>query len=487
MESQSITDSHSDSDDDDSILDLELGELIEKTTTTPPTTTTKFLALFKSFLITILPSFIQPFFRSHSQPEPPPPTKSDRNDALTYLTGIRGVASVIVFIYHWTHGTYKTAMDHAYGDPNTSPPNAAQENNHILQLPLLRLLYAAEAMVALFFILSGYVLSYKFIQQIHHNHNHNPHSPLVTATTTLSNLAFRRGPRLFLPALAATLLASLLQLLGAIPLPHSHPPNSTALANLLIFLQKLLMSGIWTWDTIPGPGWGLHPHLWTVPTEFRCSMVLFVLLLSLAQRSSGLRLGIEGVVVVWCLVAGRWDVALFVAGAAGAELRVRREEGEGRGWVKSIAWGILLVLGLLLASYPPIPPPAASTPVYGPLAKLVNGNPEGRRIFYALGAMFILASLDHLPAAQGVFRSRLALYFGRISYSLYLVHGVLIRAVGQRVLDEVFGWRGGRIEGWAFGVRFAVASTVFVPLVVWGADLFERGVEGRAVVFIRKL
>ena len=222
-------------------------------------------------------------------------------------------------------------------------------------------------------------------------------------------------------------------------------------------------------------------------------MVLFAVLLVTADRSPLCRLLIEVIVALWCLAAGRWDVALFVTGAVLAELRLRREAQDTAGtgvaarkvvwvWLRAVALGIMLLLGLLLAGYPRMPP-VASAPVYGPLAVLAGMDAGARRVYYAFGAVLVLGALDGLPMAQRLFSSHVALYFGRISYALYLVHGLLIRAVGQRILDAV--WRATAGEGLGFGVRFALASVLFVPVVVWVADLFERGVERRLVVWAR--
>lgn len=481
-------------DDDSSIIDVEAGD---RTTSTTPLRTSfrnrlaSLGVVLLSLLVAILPSFVQPLLpRRLTSTTTLPIYNPDHSDALTYLTGVRGLASIVVFVYHWTHGSYHGSMDYAYGDDNsTTSESSATHNDHILQLPLLRLFYAAEAMVALFFVLSGYVLSYRPVQQMHARTSTS--APLVI----LSALAFRRAPRLYLPAIAATLLAFLLQLVGAIPAPTT----PSALAMLVPFLHRLLLSGVWTWDTLPGPGWSLHPHLWTVPTEWRCSMALFALLLSTAGRAPLSRLLLDAGVATWCLAAGRWDVALFVAGAVLSELRARGEAQRTPPGTKPVPWrdvlrtaalGAMLLLGLLLAGYPPRPP-AAGTPLYGPLAVLGGGDPGARRVYYALGAMLAIGALDRLPGAQRPFRSRVALYFGRISYALYLVHGLLIRSVGQRVLDVVWEASAGPREaeggGWWFGARFGLASVLFVPIVLWGADLFERGVERRLVVWAKNL
>lgn len=221
-------------------------------------------------------------------------------------------------------------------------------------------------------------------------------------------------------------------------------------------------------------------------------MVLFTLLLSLAQQTSMVRVGIEVGFAGWCMSAGRWDVALYVAGAVFAELRVRREKAGGERssqvhvWLKSVGLSMMLFAGLLFASYP-TKPPASSTTLYGPLAALVGGDPEGRRLFYTIGAVLVLGAVDNLHAMQKPFRGQIAFYFGRISFALYLVHGLLVRVVGQRLLDLIWSEIGSGESDWEFGVKFGMASVLFVPIVLWAADLFERGVERNLMVWIKKM
>ena len=89
-------------------------------------------------------------------------------------------------------------MDYAYGDGN---------HHSFFQLPFVRLFYAAEAMVAVFFVVSGYVLSHRCVR-------HARSGDYGVCFRILSSLALRRVFRLFLPAIAASFLAYLAQRAG---------------------------------------------------------------------------------------------------------------------------------------------------------------------------------------------------------------------------------------------------------------------------------
>lgn len=65
---------------------------------------------------------------------------------------------------------------------------------------------------------------------------------------------------------------------------------------------------------------------------------------------------------------------------------------------------------------------------------------------------------------------------GRISYSLYIVHGPMIHTLGYAVFP-LFWSVTGREDTWRHAVGFTAAYIVLVAVVVWVADLFWRTVD----------
>ncbi|KAM3072208.1 hypothetical protein ACMFMF_007602 [Clarireedia jacksonii] len=109
---------------------------------------------------------------------------------LAYLDGLRGIAAFIVYVDHFSAPHFKGMLD-SYG----STPN----DNSILQLPIIRLLYNGGPMVCLFFVISGTVLSLKPLTL--QNAQHWMH-----VYQTLSSSVFRRLIRLYLPTTIVTFL-----------------------------------------------------------------------------------------------------------------------------------------------------------------------------------------------------------------------------------------------------------------------------------------
>jgi hypothetical protein len=116
----------------------------------------------------------------------------------SYLNGVRGLAAFMVFITHWIERFY----GHEAGYTGTPP------NDNLVQLPLIRLYHSSGHFdVAVFFVLSGFVLSWGPLVQAHSKGADSNFKP------TLARL-LRRPIRLFLPALPVALISGVIASLG---------------------------------------------------------------------------------------------------------------------------------------------------------------------------------------------------------------------------------------------------------------------------------
>jgi peptidoglycan/LPS O-acetylase OafA/YrhL len=79
-----------------------------------------------------------------------------------WLDGLRGWASLIVFSFHFTHAYHKWSS-FGYGSDG---------NWLFVELPFVRIFYAGEAMVYVFFIVSGYSLAWGMLQFLLHSNKH---------------------------------------------------------------------------------------------------------------------------------------------------------------------------------------------------------------------------------------------------------------------------------------------------------------------------
>src|SRR5690242_11309159 len=101
---------------------------------------------------TLLPSFVADVIWPDQKP-------TYKIHPTSYLDGLRGLASFIVCICHYTES------NHGYFVP-TYGLNGDKPSSFI-QLPFLRIIYSGRPMVHIFFVISGFVLSYKPLKSIH--------------------------------------------------------------------------------------------------------------------------------------------------------------------------------------------------------------------------------------------------------------------------------------------------------------------------------
>lgn len=432
---------------------------------------------------TLVPSFAQ----SNSKPVRLHPT--------SYLDGLRGVASFIVFMGHYTEAAigwftepYGLYEDHAPSSP--------------LQLPFIRVLYSGRPMVSIFFVISGFVLSYKPLKQIHGHQ-------FTDVAHTLSSSVFRRAIRLFLPSIINLFLNAVCIYYGitAATYGQQFPTLSLQLQAWYDACWKFVAAA-WLLDSTDLPP--LNPALWTIPVEFAQSMLIFITVLGLARCTIKARLIILGLLILFCFETGRGHSVEFLGGVFVAKVTLlqggsppnspsgrialpthadekpkRREHCNTRWYYAWQAfWWANVVSGLFIASWTN----KHVNEVWG-LRFLEAHTPapyHGQKIWFCLAAFQIVIACTQLRPLQKLFNTPLAQYLGNISYALYLMHNISLQTLQPRfnpILLKYFGTATlhGRHLTWFFGL------IVYLPVIIYVSDLFWRVVDVPTVKFARWL
>ncbi|KAG6040278.1 hypothetical protein E4U41_001065 [Claviceps citrina] len=122
------------------------------------------------------------------------------------LDGLRGIACIAVFNYHFFWPWTKSIM---LGNGFFGPLSPEPYMNWF-SLPVICLLHRGRAMVAIFFAISGYVLCRRIIRSIHDRDWDAVHRSLASSV-------FRRIFRLYIPPTISMLLVAFLAQTGAFP------------------------------------------------------------------------------------------------------------------------------------------------------------------------------------------------------------------------------------------------------------------------------
>ncbi|KAH8682056.1 acyltransferase family-domain-containing protein [Xylariales sp. PMI_506] len=350
-------------------------------------------------------------------------TTPTRPNQTQFINGLRGVAAFAVYLEHFVTPLWPGLLKQ-YG--------AESSSNSVLQLPFIRLAYGGSAMVAVFFIISGFVLSTSAIRL-------SRESNYEQAYLALARSIFQRGFNLYLPSIICTFLvmiacrASLYRDPLLTQLGTRHPILLPSLREQIIdwidFTNQFMLNPLTFWPMEPSSTYG--GHLWTISILFSCSLYLFMTLPVIGQlRPRFAVLVVAALLIIYNLNNGRRPLALTYFGMLLALLSQSPPQTalllsrKGRVVAQLLA-SFATLLGMYLCSYP------------------MHGY--GRRLgyfdlwididlltYYSVGAMALTSGLLHQPLFQKPLCWTVPLYLGKICFSLWIVHEPLL---------QIFGWK----------------------------------------------
>ncbi|EED17366.1 conserved hypothetical protein [Talaromyces stipitatus ATCC 10500] len=246
-------------------------------------------------------------------------------DRTKYLDSLRGIAAVIVAFDR----VFLNDLNLAFRSYWTEP---ASKNRVWLQLPPFRIVFAAHAMVTLFFVISGYVISINLLRV--------RQCQQQDFINQVASSATRRVFRLFLPVLV---IASLSQILfwanlytfTSVEIKQFIAENKirpwSAPGDHLAYLFRYMTDIINPFGALQpkDANHGLNEQFWTMPAEFRGSCLVYFLVVVMSPWRAQTRLIVLGGLAVYFLWSGMWDVATFIAGLWLAELKINEEAENG--------------------------------------------------------------------------------------------------------------------------------------------------------------
>jgi peptidoglycan/LPS O-acetylase OafA/YrhL len=367
---------------------------------------------------------------------PPPP--SNKKHATAYLDGLRGLAALLVYIYHhisWFYGPTDDLIN-GYG---------ANGNYYFFQLPFVRILLSGgNAGVHIFFVLSGFVLSVSSLRSLRDGH-------IRKCYTSLMSSLVRRPFRLYLPVVGVTFAFAV-----SLHLPFGLAPAlgwPQVEDSLLLELRRWVMETFKallpsTRPDVLSPWYIYNPPVYTIPVELVGSVLVFLMLALSAKLTPGLRAALYGLIGLALLFSYYgWAMACFMSGmvlavneTSGLEQRLaslqihRKIQTTVHYWAFFFGWFLLCQpAGMrdIQGSY--------DTPGFYFLTALIPSNfydidsKEFWRWWHSWGAFLVVYGLLKLHWAQRLFSSRPLKYLGKISFCFYLVHGPLLWTLSDRV------------------------------------------------------
>ncbi|KIW12375.1 hypothetical protein PV08_09652 [Exophiala spinifera] len=432
------------------------------------------------------------------------PARKRRITPTSWLDGLRGMAAFIVVIYHQNLLVYFFR--------NKSCQAWKQNDPHLWQLPIFRLVCSGGAMVDVFFVVSGYALSYKPLTLARNKEFTKLHASIVSSL-------FRRGIRLYLPVVFITFVNAVLVFNELLVLKDT-TAQRTFLSQVHCWLNDLITGinplNLDRYHTDDRVGLRYEPVMWTIPYEYRASIVIFAVLLTLARARPLSRFLVLLSLVLCAIVAGQWDMFLFISGSVCCEVHqymdrlkpmsaatLPRAEMDEKATdslrVSTTARNVMsasVVFCLLYAiTMPDRHFGVGDISIHGFLSRTMpaswNNLPDTGRFSTCVTAVLLVLFLGQSRLCRRALSSRFPQYLGDISFAIYLIHFSLIKTMGLPLLNAIRSFRGSAapqtpldsgLGGW---IVLFVYSLIALPTLFWLGDLTERYIDKKSVALAR--
>lgn len=404
--------------------------------------------------------------------------------------------------------------------------------------------------MAIFFVVSGYAISYKPLRQARAGQFRD-------VGITLFSSVFRRHTRLFMPAAFITLCCALsVQIdrdwygsdgLPGVAVPTRVPPIENDLMSQLknwalgqVLFTNPLNNGLAQATDPHIAGNAYDANLWTLPVEFSSSLVVFVFLMAFAMVYNRIRMAAAVAVIFyleWYFIF--WTVFLFMSGMLICDLHFELDEISARRaerrakqaaatstsmptgpddaqfvlpiWArvgsqksasffskvtdklahlrgaKRLAGRLIGIMAFLLSLHVLGVPAIVGGARYSfGYVTLMSWVPErlGDSLVTPLGAIATVFVLDRAPFLQVLFTNRFSQFLGRISFSLYMIHGPLLWSIGLKFMHYFLGITGGATDA-TYGMAVFLSAFFWWIIAIYLADLTTTFVDKPSVRFSR--
>lgn len=356
-----------------------------------------------------------------------------KGEKLNYLEGLRGLSCMVVIFDHCVN-EFMPSFRHMGSQGVTG------WFKDVIAMSPLNIIYSGLTPVFIFFVLSGYVLSYKF----HETGN------VKYAFSGAIKRYFR---------LAGPVLGSMLFLYIVYRVSMAFGADGSTLSLFDVFKESFIQVFFVGGSLHNGP-------LWTMKTELIGSILVFALML--ITNSSKWRAFTYLVSMVYFYDS---NFLLFIFGMFLCDVYTT---GYLKGFVETQNKKILiplLLISLYFISYPTVRNHVEVAGIYRLLNIDIHGGEGARfRLWHVTGVMLLFYCITNLSFLKEFFSKSFCLTLGRLSFSVYVLHYPVI------IFFREMGWSGGR----------DISSLVMMSSAVYAISLaasvpFERYIDRGSV------
>ena len=371
-------------------------------------------------------------------------------DKIKYLDGLRGLAAFVVVLSHFAVVFYP-----ALYTADVKEVRFVSQLDLVIAGTPLNVLYNGNFAVCIFFILSGYVLSYKFFK------DKNPEA--------LASGAFRRYFRLLIPVLFTNFIVFLFMKNSLFfNVQAGTITNSTWwFSEMWIFkagfvgMLRESFFGVFILEECT-----YNPALWTMTYEFFGSFLVFITAAIIGRYKHRYVL-----YFILCCVLFQTYYLAFIVGLILSDLTFN-----GYLEVFESKAAKLILVGLLLGSYP------AGMDVTNTIYTFFNFNfiQDTPMFFHILGSLCIMLALLNSKKLQRFFSTRPLAFLGKISFSMYLIHLCVIGTFSSFLFIELLRY-------FDYNKSFAITFGLSLILIFTVSILINKCVDEKGVLLSHKM
>ena len=426
-----------------------------------------------------------------------------------WLDGLRGVAALIVAWFHCTTGAIPIPYRSFWDAP-------ASENRHLIQIAPFRVIFAGQAMVDIFFIVSGYSISTGLIRL-------RNEGSLADFYRKLTSSVVRRMFRLCFPVFVLILISHTLYYIGAYMLKFSDGmgcPGAEPWGSPVPHVQCMARSMFSIVNLQSDQELTLNNHLWTIPVEVKGSFQVYLTLLGLSTVSETARFLVIGLLAARSWWNGSPEFLAFFTGLLFAEIDGSPSyQNYNVGlphslteWKSSkinvshqtmsrlarFARYYLFALGVYLICLPaPRWKEGATDPTFQADWFFLSVFPPlpwwdwstNMRTWHTFGAIVVVSCMRAVPRLRVPFETRVAQFLGYISFSLYLLHQTVFRIMLERcliwtsILVSGTSYWDASFQGrtWVLFVAWALSAGLMGTVLMLSSRYMARTVDQKSV------
>lgn len=368
-------------------------------------------------------------------------------------------------------------------------------------LPIIRTFFTGgHFAVSIFFIISGYVLSAKPLALIHSGEH-------ARLGDNLASALFRRWLRLFLPIIAVILMyITSWHVLGVWTISPEHKAN---FRDELWNFYKEFKGFSYVFRTGGEMFLSYNFPTWSIPVEFKGSIIIYTSLLAFSRCTKNARLLLQvGLIIYFMWIVDGWFGSLFVLGMLLCDLDLLARNNEAPIIFKLLEpyktpiFYTLFVIGMFLSGVPSHSREyevLLETPYWRHIAFLTPQAAWDYKWFYLFfAALFVMTAIPRIPWLKAFFELRFNQYLGRISFSLYLIHGPILWVLGDRLYVATGWYREAHEINTPFLINafplskegplglemsFLIPHIIILPVTLWCSEIVTKLVDEPTVKF----